>query len=137
TGFGCVPRSSRVDRGEREGFSRLAELKRRSPGGALATSLLTIGLATFAMGTFQQARAQETKLPGITVEGGGGGSKKKAQSAPAPKQAAKPAPAPASVPAPPGAAAPTEAMYQTPAAVSSVGQSEIQTFGQGGDIENV
>jgi hypothetical protein len=34
------------------------------------------------MGTFQQARAQETKLPGITVEGGGGGSKKKAQSAP-------------------------------------------------------
>ena len=89
------------------------------------------------MGTFQQARAQETKLPGITVEGGGGGSKKKAQSAPAPKQAAKPAPAPASVPAPPAAAAPTEAMYQTPAAVSSVGQSEIQTFGQGGDIENV
>ena len=46
-------------------------------------------------------------LPGITVEGGGGGSKKKAQSAPAPKQAAKPAPAPASVPAPPAAAAPT------------------------------
>ena len=28
-------------------------------------------------------------------------------------------------------------MYPTPAAVSSVGQSEIQTFGQGGDIENV
>jgi hemoglobin/transferrin/lactoferrin receptor protein len=90
------------------------------------------------MGTFQQARAQETKLPGITVEGGGGGSKKKAQSAPAPKQAAKPAPAPASVPATPAVATtPSEAAYQTPAAVSAVGQSEIQTFGQGGDIENV
>jgi hemoglobin/transferrin/lactoferrin receptor protein len=89
------------------------------------------------MGTFQQARAQETKLPGITVEGGGGGSKKKAQSAPAPKQAAKPAPAPASVPATPAVATtPSEAAYQTPAAVSAVGQSEIDTFGQAG-LDNV
>src|ERR1700680_4377402 len=77
TGFGCVSRSSRCDRGEREGFARLAALERRPQGGALAASLLTIGLAIFAMGTFQQARAQETKLPGITVEGGGGGKRRK------------------------------------------------------------
>src|SRR5262249_4231120 len=78
----------------------------------------------------------ETKLPAITVEGGNG-SKKKAPSTPAPKQAAKPAPAPAPAPASSAAVAPTEAQYQTPAAVTAVGQGEIQTFGQGGSVENV
>jgi hemoglobin/transferrin/lactoferrin receptor protein len=121
-----VTKSGKSDRGE-SGY-----LARRV---APATSLLTIGLTIFAMGTLDQTRAQETKLPAITVEGGGG-TKKNAQTAPAPKQAAKPAPAPASAPAT-AATSPTEAQYQTPAAVTSVGQGEIETFGQGGNIQNV
>jgi hemoglobin/transferrin/lactoferrin receptor protein len=90
-----------------------------------------------AMGNLQQARAQETKLPGITVEGGGGGSKKKAQAtAPSKKKVATPAPAPAQPSNEAAATTPSEAAYQTPAAVSAVGQGEIQTFGQVG-LDNV
>ncbi len=87
---------------------------------------VTTAVAGFAMS--HPASAQETELPGITVEKakGGGGAKKKAKPAPAAaqKQAPKPAPAPAAT------VSATEAVYSTPAAVSSVGQSEIQTFGQ-------
>jgi len=113
----------------------------RDKGGRRARllSLLTLGAAMLAMGTSQQARAQdahETKLPGITVEGGGGGSKKKAQTAPAPKQkqvaAPATAPAPAQSPATDetAAAAVRTAPYNVPASVSSVGMGELETFGQ-------
>lgn len=79
--------------------------------------------------SFDGARAQETELPGITVEsaqGGGQKQKKKPAAAPAPVAAA-PAPAEAASVSPP-----TEAVYETPAAVSVVGSGDIATFGKTG-----
>lgn len=82
------------------------------------------------MAAVDQARAQdqETELPGITVEGG---TQKKQQTvSPAPA-----APPPQAQPQPTAAAEPTPAAdvpYETPASVSVVGESEIDTFGQTG-----
>ena len=92
----------------------------------VTASLAGIVIASIAMS--QQVSAQETELPGITVEKakGGGGAKKKPKPAPVAAQKQKPAPAPA----PAAAVTATEAVYSTPAAVSSVSQGEIQTFGQ-------
>lgn len=79
------------------------------------------------MAAVDQARAQEqqeTELPGITVEGG---ANKQPTVSPAPV-----APPPQAQPQP-TAAAPTPAAdvpYETPAAVSVVGEGEIDTFGQ-------
>jgi len=82
------------------------------------------------MAAVDQARAQdpETELPGITVEGGA--QKKQPTVSPAPT-----APPPQVQPQPTAAAQPTPAAdvpYETPAAVSVVGESEIDTFGQTG-----
>ncbi len=97
-------------------------------GGAVSKALLVLGISVVTMAALDQARAQETELPGITVDGGGGGSKKKAASSPAP--AAQPKPTASTEPTP------AEAPYETPASVSFAGKGEIDTYGQG-NIDNV
>ncbi len=103
-----------------------------APGSApLARSLLLAGVATLAMAATNKAIAQQAQLPPLVVEGGQKAPKKKSAAKKAPATAAV-APAPAATPATQAAKAvkPSDVPYTTPAAVSTVGQGEIQTFGQ-------
>lgn len=113
--------------------SVVAGLHQRSVRNGLgkAVLLLTASAAVFAF--VDAAFAQETQLPGIDVEGA------QAKKSSAPKKTAQRAPAPAAAePAAPTSATSgggnqaglIDAPYNTPAAVSVAGQSEIQTFGQ-------
>ena len=80
-----------------------------------------------------QAHAQGTTLPPVTVEGKAPKAAKKSATKPAPKaapqqQAAEPEPQPQTAAARDKAR--SEAVYNTPAAVSTAGKSELDTFGQ-------
>ncbi|HML30234.1 MAG TPA: TonB-dependent receptor plug domain-containing protein, partial [Hyphomicrobium sp.] len=93
--------------------------------------VLTASAAALALA--DTASAQETQLPGIDVQGveakTSSAPKKKAQGAPA-QVAAEPAAPPPAVSEGGNQAGLIDAPYNTPAAVSVAGQSEIQTFGQ-------
>ncbi len=80
-----------------------------------------------------QAHAQGTTLPPVTVEGKAPKAAKKSATKPAPKAApqqpaAEPEPQPQTAESRDKAR--SEAVYNTPAAVSTAGKSELDTFGQ-------
>jgi hemoglobin/transferrin/lactoferrin receptor protein len=96
--------------------------------------------ASAAALTFSGAAvAQETQLPGIDVEGAQAkkstAAKKKSQAAPVQQSADSPTPPPTAGEGG-NQAGLIDAPYNTPAAVSVAGQSEIQTFGQN-NVQNV
>jgi hemoglobin/transferrin/lactoferrin receptor protein len=93
---------------------------------------LLLGVSAVALGAMSEARAQDTQLPTLTVEGVKPKGKKKpvAAKSPAPQAAPAPASSPAPVAAKATAVAPSDVPYTVPAGVSVVGSSEIGTFGQ-------
>ena len=127
---GCVGRCSRVSTGRQQSRRELA-----SEGGArrFNMGLLLSGCAALSLVLSVQAHAQGTTLPPVTVEGKAPKAAKKSATTPAPKAVPQP-PAAEPEPQPQTAAsrdkARSEAVYNTPAAVSTAGKSELDTFGQ-------
>lgn len=95
--------------------------------------LLLSGCAVLALVLSVQAHAQGTTLPPVTVEGRAPKAAKKSATTPAPKAALQqqaPEPEPLPQTAKSRDKARSEAVYNTPASVSTAGKSELDTFGQ-------
>ena len=107
---------------------------RRSVGRGSKAALLLLGVSAVAIGAMGGARAQDTQLPTLTVEGSKPKGKKKPVAAKSPPPQAAPAPAPEPVAQPAATAATatqaSDVPYTVPAGVSVVGSGEIGTFGQ-------
>jgi hemoglobin/transferrin/lactoferrin receptor protein len=98
---------------------------------------LAFGLSIAALVAVSAANAQETELPGISVQSSKAKKSGAAKSKPKPQTAQTTAPPPeAALPSAPEGnaaveAARVDAPYNIPAGVSVAGRSEIETFGQG------
>ena len=127
---GCVGRCLQDGRGRQQGRrkSAIGDGARRFNIG-----LLLSGCAVLSLALSVQVHAQGTTLPPVTVEGKAPKAAKKAATKSAPKAAPQP-PAAEPEPQPQTAAARdkarSEAVYNTPASVSTAGKSELDTFGQ-------
>ncbi len=102
---------------------------------ALLGSLLLAGASILAIAASDGARAQDTQLPTLTVEGAKPKGKKKAVAKKAPSSApaaVSPAPAPALMVQQTKVVAPSDVPYTVPAGVSVVSSEELSTFGGGG-----
>ncbi len=108
-----------------------------SRAGVKAGALLLAGVCVIAVASMDAARAQDTQLPTLNVEGSKP-SKKKAVAKKA-SNSASAATAPAPTPAPMvqrnKAVAPSDVPYTVPAGVSVVTSDELSTFG-GGDVDS-
>jgi len=127
---GCVGRFLQGDTGRQQSCRESV-----SEGGArrFNKGLLIWGCAALPLVLSVQAHAQGTTLPPVTVEGKAPKAAKKAATKSVP-QAAPQQQAPEPEPLPQTAEsrdkARREAVYNTPAAVSTAGKSELDTFGQ-------
>jgi len=99
--------------------------------------LLLSGCAVLSLVLSVQAHAQGTTLPPVTVEGRAPKAAKKSATTPAPKAALQqqaPEPEPLPQTAESRDKARSEAVYNTPASVSTAGKSELDLAVENGDI---
>lgn len=100
--------------------------------GPIARALLLLGVSAVAVAAANEALAQDTQLPPLTVESTKPAAKKKAAAKKAPAAAPAPAATPVASPTPAKVEAvePSDVPYTVPAGVSVVGSGEIEAFGQ-------